>query len=78
MFKNGGADGILDSTGHLNLTMITKRSIMTGSSITRLNRKGKPYISSTSLRLERLFINNPRWHPKIEMLIRRDYLPPAE
>jgi hypothetical protein len=78
MFKRGGADGILDSTGHLDLSMITRRSIMTGSSITRLNQKGQPYVSSASMRLERRFINNPFWHPKIEMLIRRDYRPPAE
>lgn len=78
MFKQGGDEGILDNTGHLDLPHIAGKSVMTGSSITRLNRRGKPYSSSASMRLERSFINNPTWHPKIEMLIRRDYLPPEE
>jgi len=75
MFKRDGEEGIIDPTGHLDLSLITGRSIMTGSSITRLNPKGKPYISSASMRLERRFIKNSTWHPKIEMLIRRDYQP---
>lgn len=78
MFKRGGKEGILDKTGHLEMSLITKNSIMTGSSITRLNQKGQPYNSSAAMKLERRFINNPTWHPKIEMLIRRDYLPPEE
>lgn len=78
MFKSGGEEGIIDSTGHLDFSLITRRSIMTGSSITRLNQKAQLYISSASMKLERQFINNPFWHPKVEMLIRRDYIPPKE
>ena len=75
MFKSGDHEGILDSTGHPVASLVTQKSIMTGSGITRLNKRGKSVVSRNSIRRERRFIENPRWNPKIEMLIRRDFLP---
>jgi hypothetical protein len=78
MFKSGGDDGILDETGHPSSDQITGQSIMTGSNIIRFDGKGKRYISQNAKRIEKEFINHPVWNPKIEMLIRRDYIPPEE
>lgn len=78
MFKTGGDEGILDETGHPSADSITGRSIMTGPSIIRLDRKGKPFVSNNARRMERKFIEHPVWNPKIEMLIRRDYVPREE
>lgn len=75
MFKSGDHEGILDSTGHPVATLVTQKSIMTGSGIIRFNKGGGSFVSRNSIRRERRFIENPRWNPKIEMLIRRDFLP---
>lgn len=78
MFKSGGENNILDSTGHPKMPMVHQKSIMTGSAILRFNKRGRSVVSNAAVRQERHFIENLRWNPKIEMLIRRDFLPPEE
>ncbi len=75
MFKTGGEEGILDESGHPSANIITGQSIMTGSGIIYFDRRGKPFVSTNAKRMERRFIEHPAWNPKIEMLIRRDYVP---
>jgi hypothetical protein len=75
MFKSGGNNNILDSTGHPKAPLVYGKSIMTGSGILRFNKRGKSFVSQTAVRLERRFIENLRWNPKVEMLIRRDFSP---
>jgi hypothetical protein len=75
MFKSGDKNDILDSTGHPRAPLVNQKSIMTGSGILRFNKRGQPFVSKTAVRLERHFIENLRWNPRIEMLIRRDFLP---
>lgn len=75
MFRTENQEKSLDSKGHLHPTLVTRKSMMTGSGIFRLNRRGRPTVSPNVMRIERHFINNPTWHPKIQMLIRRDYVP---
>ena len=75
MFRADDEEKILDTKGHLNTNLASGKSMMTGVGIFRLNRQGKPYVSSNAIELERYFINNPHWHPKTQMLIRRDYIP---
>jgi hypothetical protein len=76
MFRRGERDGILDETGHISPILSHGRTMMTGSSIRQINRRGKVELSLESIRLERAFIENPVWHPRIEFLIRREYRPP--
>lgn len=78
MFKSGGNNNILDSTGHPKAPLEYGISIMTGSGILRFNKRGQSFVSKTAIRLERRFIENLRWNPKVEMLIRRDFSPSGD
>jgi hypothetical protein len=64
MFERGKEEWnqILDSSGHLSEILTTQRSIMNG-------------IDIRSERREKKFFKNPKWHPEIEKLIRRDFIP---
>ena len=73
-FRTGGP---LDATGHISSLRSGTVTVMSGSVVETSTRHGRTVLSRGSLRRERLFIECPRWHREVEILIRRDYTPPS-
>lgn len=73
--KAGKSLQTLDDSGHLVKTITSARSIMNGCRLTLVEKRGRADFSPESIKAERRFINNPTWHPQVERLIRRYYIP---
>lgn len=74
--RMGKAPKVLDEDGHLLEAITTRRSIMNGYKLLHTDGAGRVFFSPNSIRLEKKFVRSPSWHPRVESLIRRYYIPP--